>query len=125
MAMNGGEQTWGQGGEGAPAHPGTDELRAGFQGQPNPALAKERAQQARWARVARMVPAVLVALMCVSGVASRLKSVADTGGWTIAYGVGLGCAGLGVELARRGRTRWSYLATMLGAMAMATGKILP
>lgn len=112
-------------GEGEPALPGVDEVRASFQGQSDPGFARQRSQQARSARGALMAAGALVVLVCLFVLAGRIHSGTPTGIGTVVYGLALASAGLSVELARRARTSWAMMAIILAAAGTSLADALP
>ncbi|MFC5216050.1 hypothetical protein [Streptomyces coerulescens] len=123
----GGEQvqTKLRGDEGDPARPGMDELRASFAGQSDPGFARQRSQQARSARGGLMGAGALVALVCLVVIVVHLKSGTQVGVGTVIYGLSLASAGLGVEAARRGRTRLAMMAIILAAAGASLADAMP
>ncbi|EGX57546.1 hypothetical protein SZN_22241 [Streptomyces zinciresistens K42] len=111
-------------GEGDPDRHDVDELRARFRTLPDPGAAGERSRQARSARGGLMAIGALVAVACLFAILGRLNNGTGAGVWTVAYSVGLGAAVPGVELARRGRTRWALMATIMGAVGATLGNAL-
>lgn len=107
------------------AHPGADELGARFQTQPDPGFARARSEQARSARGGLMAAGALVAVVCLFLIVGRLNGGGGMGLWSLAYGLGLGSAVLGVESARRARTRWAMMAIIVGAVSASLGDALP
>ncbi|MEU1854151.1 hypothetical protein ABZ499_34065 [Streptomyces sp. NPDC019990] len=130
---NGGQQAQAQaqaqvrvrGGDGEPARPGVDEMKASFQGQSDPGLARQRSQQARSARGALMVVGALVALVCLVVILGRFTSGAPTGVGTAVYVLSLLSAVGSVELARRARTRWAMMAVIFAAAGASLADALP
>ncbi|KOG17962.1 hypothetical protein ADK35_23370 [Streptomyces viridochromogenes] len=112
-------------GEGDPISPGLDELRASFPRQSDPGFARQRSQQARSARGGLMAAGALVALVCLFVIMGRLGSGTQAGVGTVVYGLSLVSAGLGVELARRGRTRLAMMAIILAAAGASLADALP
>ncbi|MGC9542592.1 hypothetical protein [Streptomyces sp. UG1] len=123
----GGEQVQMQtrGGEGDPVLPGVDEVRASFQGQPDPGFARQRSRQARSARGGLMAAGALVALVCLVVMVGRLNDGAQAGVGTVVYGSAFVFAGASVELARRARTRWAMMAIILAAAGASLADALP
>jgi hypothetical protein len=107
------------------AHPGADELSARFQTPPDQGFARARSEQARSARGGLMAAGALVAVVCLFLIVGRVDGGGGMGLWTLAYGFGLGSAALGVESARRGRTRWALMAIIVGAVSASLGDALP
>lgn len=129
---NGGQQVQAQaqmrvrgGGDGEPALPGVDEVRASAQGQSDPGLARQRSQQARSARGALMTVGALVALVCLVVIVGRLTSGAPTGMGAVVYILSLISAVGSVELARRARTRWAMMAVIFAAAGASLADALP
>ncbi|GHH23937.1 hypothetical protein [Streptomyces lanatus] len=104
-----------RGGEEAPTPPGVDEIRASFQRQSDPGFARQRSRQARSARGGLMAAGAVVALVCLTVAVGQLTSDAQAGAGTVVYGLSFASAGLGVELARRGRTRLAMMAVIFAA----------
>ncbi|QOV35152.1 hypothetical protein IM697_34530 [Streptomyces ferrugineus] len=123
----GGEQVQMQmrGGEGDPVLPGVDEVRASFQGQPDPGFARQRSQQARSARGGLMAAGALVALVCLFVIVGRLNDATQAGVGTVVYGLAFAFAGASVELARRARTRWAMMAIILAAAGASLADAMP
>ncbi len=115
-------------GEGGPIPPGVEESMASFPRQPDPGFARQpsqRSHQARSARVGLMAAGALVVLVCLFVIVGRLSSGTHTGVGTVVYGLCLASAGLGVELARRGRTRLAMMAIILAAAGASLADALP
>lgn len=72
-----------------------------------------------------MAAGALVVLVCLFVIVGRLSSGTHTGVGTVVYGLCLASAGLGVELARRGRTRLAMMAIILAAAGASLADALP
>jgi hypothetical protein len=67
----------------------------------------------------------LVALVCLVVIVVHLKSGTQAGVGTVIYGLSLASAGLGVEAARRGRTRLAMMAIILAAAGASLADAMP
>ncbi|MFJ6650956.1 hypothetical protein ACIQPS_35665 [Streptomyces sp. NPDC091290] len=125
MTTRDGEQMLAERGADSPVRDDVQELRARPQRLTEPSTPSERSQQARSARGGLMAIGALVAVACLFAIVGRLNGGTEAGAWTVAYAIGLVSATPGVELARRGRTRWALMATIVGAVGATLGNALP
>ncbi|MFG2137841.1 hypothetical protein [Streptomyces sp. NPDC048650] len=102
----------------------TEQLRAGFQQQGSPGLAEEASREARQTRRVYFVAATVVTLLGVGLLIYRFVHGDPVGTWIAFYAASIAVSALGVVLARSGRPRLAFAATLIGAASLGIGDTL-